>query len=388
MDNKRINIVGDKYSFTYLACVKRYGKNFKYSSDKGHPALVNGLINGTVSKNESSVVPLWNSNSGTVDMDGLKRVEKIFLGEVGKILDLWPNKIEYALGCNGKIANESRLFTVKVAKNQCSKYLSRIKRDPFNGGYNSTTEAVDAFQEELSRNDMVLCSKELLKDRRIKVIQKEIANPYNNTVFSTLNKLPCNNKTKPCYSLGCLTTQLSGDVPVDLDNYWRSLITDDEIQESDNVLLAIPKILFVLRYEESKVIVVLEMQTDDYKKDCWPVPEEETKIDLKGQVGYVKVPFTIETKELFIKKFNVNKEEIIFYGNKGTFFWGAPSLNIFVNGFEPNLVKNCALKQVEYFDHLMKRGAKIPEDAKKIIKKFRKNKDTVRLGIKSKPTKP
>ena len=182
----RTNIVGKKHSFTYNAWKERYDDKNPFKGYDSHAKLVKALLDKKIPKDETSIVPLWNSNSGLVDMDQKTNTAELFLGNAGNIVDLWPNEITYGLGVKGgTLHKKCNIYSVKVASYQCRKFLMKLKvhkTDRFNG-YNTTTEAGEAFQIKAAIGDGLLCPNEFLKENSITTMKTHVTNPYNTTIF-------------------------------------------------------------------------------------------------------------------------------------------------------------------------------------------------------------
>ncbi|MDP3296402.1 MAG: prephenate dehydratase domain-containing protein [Thermodesulfovibrionia bacterium] len=394
---KKVHIVGGKYSFTYIAWKERYGNKNPFESHT-HGDLVTALLEGEIPRDEVSIVPLWNSNSGPVNMDQKTKTPDIFSGQAGAIVDLWPNGITYALGVKGdNLSDKCKIFSVKVASDQCRKFLKKIKvhnTERFKG-HNTTTEAGTFFQQNAAIGDGLLCSEMFLQDNGIATKNDRVTNPYNMTIFSTLNSLPkLRGKSKErMFSLGCIITELNGnELPPEFREYWKSLFTSHQAEDSIDILHEIPKILFILRYEQSKALMLLEMPSDT-PQNPWPEPEREADIidtgleiiDSKGQVGLIHQSFSAEEKTLFLNHFMVTEDKIVFYGLGETFIWASPALNIFVHGFDPELVKECALLQVLNLKSLMDYGISMPPSADKLLSNFERSRKRLKLDPSSQP---
>ena len=393
----KVHIVGGKDSFTHIAWKKRYGNKNPFESHS-HADLVTALLERRIPIDEVSIVPLWNSNSGTVNMNQKTKTPYIFSGQAGDIVDLWPNRITYTLGVKGdNLSDKCKIFSVKVASDQCRKFLKKIKVHNTKRfkGHNTTTEAGTSFQKNAVIGDGLLCSEMFLKDNGIATKSDRVTNPYNMTIFSTLNSLPklrIKSRGK-MFSLGCIITELNGnELPPEFRDYWKSLFTSHQAEDSIDILYEIPKILFILRYEQSKALMLLEMPSDT-PQNPWPEPERGTDvmdndleiIDSKGQVGLIHKSFSTEEKTLFLNHFMVAEDKIVFYGLGETFIWASPALNIFVHGFDPNLVKECALLQVLNLKSLMDYGISMPPSADKLLSNFERSRKRLKLDPASQP---
>lgn len=174
-------------------------------------------------------------------------------------------------------------------------------------------------------------------------------------------------------------------MPTEFIAHWNDITKSREILSAKNILYASPKIDFILRYEQSKALVLLEMTASKDLSNPWLDVSGDSSIDSLGQVGLLRKSFALETCEL-VKGLCKDKRKVIFYGKpgKGNCFWACPSLNICVHGFEPELVKNCAKIQVIRFSNLLKEGVKFPDEAVRILRQFDKNEALVKLAADSK----
>jgi Prephenate dehydratase len=125
-----IYVVGNEGSFTWLATNRRYGRGHKLIGGYTQPSLLVNLAIGKTSRiTESAIVPIWNSNSGTIKFDQQKDEDTTagtLKGDAGQIIDLWGHKISYALGVEGaNLAQNGKIYSVAVAKDQCSDFFDR-----------------------------------------------------------------------------------------------------------------------------------------------------------------------------------------------------------------------------------------------------------------------
>ena len=399
MSSKKVHIVGEKNSFTFNACVKRYPNGYEFSSHS-HAVLVNNLLDKKIPVGESSIVPLWNANVGTIDMDRRTKTSQIFMGEAGNIVDLWPEQIIFELGVrgNGELLTDCDIYSVHVAKDQCSNFLKSINvHEQLNRfkGDDTTTIAANSFKTSAKQGDGLLCGSELLNSEGL-TPKGNRANPYNMTVFSTIDSLPINReKKKHIYSLGCILVDLNGDtLPIDFVDYWKGLLPEYVAEKNENLLLEMPKIMFIIRYEGAKALLLLEMPSPDFLENPWPTPdiiEIDPSVDRKSeivsceQVGGIYESYVETENNLFSKDFKLQNKDIIFYGLKDTFLWGSPAINIFVHGFDQNLVKECARLQVMRLIELKNYGIAMHPDAEEILKKFEDNPGNILLSTDSQP---
>lgn len=394
----KVHIVGRKYSFTYNACTNRYPNGYSFDYHE-QTILVTLLLERKIPLDEPSIVPLWNSNTGTIDMDEKKvQTAKILLGEAGNIVDLWPEEIIYELGVqgNGQLFVDCDIYSVKVANDQCSRFLQtigvrgseRFKPRP------TTTDAAKAFLDSARQGDGLLCSSELLNDNGFTPKGNQ-ANPFNMTVFSTINLLPVQvEKQGNIYSLACILTEVNGNnLSTDFVDYWKNLFSEQAAEQTKDLLLEMPKIVFILRYEGSKALLLLEMPSPDFSENPWPAPDID--VDSSGemrsdiisceQVGGIFESYVATERSLFLNNFKQRDIDVIFYGSEKSFLWGSPALNIFVHGYDPSLVKECARLQVVRLRDLMNYGIPMSQSAQEILKRFETNPGSVLLSVDSQP---
>lgn len=386
----KIHIVGEKYSFTYLSAQRRYGSSHKFSMGKTHRQLVDQLLSGKINKIDTAVVPIWNSHSGTINMDQETRTVDMLTGKAGDVVDLWGDRIMFALGVKGfRLLSRYNVYSAIVAEQQCSQFLNKekiINKKRF-FPESTTTNAYKAFSSKARKGDGILCSRELLDVHKVKIIKYDVANRYNITAFFTFNTLPCSRRNGSNFSLGCISMNLSGNsLPYDFIDYWKGIA-----QSSANAASAdIPKIIFVVRYNESKALVLLEMPTHDPSIDPWEMPESGSTLNSFGQVGIIGTSFNQNIKELLINSFKVRENMSVFYGTgqKGSYLWSCPSLDISVHGFDPDLVKDCARIQVLHLKNLMNYGVDFSYPAAKILASFETNQKRLKLAVNSRPDSP
>lgn len=389
----KIHIVGKKHSFTHDACEIRYPQKRRGTRKfvaYTHKELVSALMDEAIPIKEPVLVPLWNSNAGTVEMTKQDRTVKLFLGKAGFILDIWPQQIVFKLAVkNGKISSKSRIFSVGVAKEQCSKFFKKnnIPTSQF-VGKGATTEAADAFLNGAEPGDGLLCSEKLLNAHNLNILDEEVTNQNNFTIFSTFNKLPVSFKGKPKVSLGCISVGLDGnEIPYEFIDYYKGMLDISELEKSQDSSLIMPKILFILRYEESKALMLMEMYAGTSNKSPWETPEIETDLDFHDEVGRVFESLSAKVSELFRNSLNSN-ENCVFYGFGSCYMWACPALNISVHGYDRELVQKCAEIQVLHLKSLLDAGLELPDPAVTELRRFERDPAKLKLSITSKPETP
>lgn len=390
---ENIHVVGEEGSFTWLATVERYNRRHKLIGGYSQQKLLERL--SRIKKNrisESAIAPIWNSNFGTIALSdtGEDLTAGTLKGEAGRIVDIWGKRIFFSCGVYGKkLFINGDIYSVKVARHQCSDFFDANKKLNFvNGGFDTTTIAYRKFDKNKRFGDGLLCSIELLRKYNINIFKGDVANPFNYTVFFGFNAHPDTKKKVPRISLGCFQMVLEGTnkLPVEFIDYWKDVTRTKEILQSDRVLDAIPKISFILRYEQSKALMLTEMPSRKDLRSPWSNIAGDSTVESLGQIGLLQNSFTSETCNL-IKQFKLRGREVLFYGkpDKNTYFWVCPSLKISVHGFEAELVKSCAKIQVMQLKNLQKDGVPFPKEAAAILNKYDRYKGVLKLAADSMP---
>jgi prephenate dehydratase len=376
---KTIHIVGQEGSFTHGAALKRYSGKQKFVGHKSHHDLVTSLIDRKIPEGEVSVVPLWNSNTGIINMKQATETTRVFHGDATRIRDLWPHRILFQLAIPEGVFNAaSRIFSVKVAAYQCSKFLEQhgvLAGKRFIES-NTTTEAMETFKKDHKNNDGILCDENLLQHHGYTGIPDVSATNANNmTIFATIGGLPNDQFSKPEWVLGCFTTPVEGhELPVDFIDYYERLVTHSLSGQSNDVVASIPKILFIVRDEKSaKVLMLLEMPADTDGKGDWEAPDVETTIDVT-EVGELQRSYTSQASNLMRESFECN--EYCFYGAEGCYMWICPLLQISVHGYDKDLVRESARMQVLRLRALINEGRKASDEVKRVLR-F----DLAKLGL-------
>ncbi len=389
----KIHIVGEEHSFTYDACESRYPKK-KGDTRKfipyGHKELVSALMEKTISVKEPALVPLWNSNAGTVEMGRQDRTVNLFLRKAGSIHDIWPQQTVFKLTVkNGSISSESKIFSVGVAEKQCSGFFKKhnIDASQFNGK-GATTKAAAAFIKEAKSGDGLLCSENLLNAEGLDISDEEVTNPNNFTIFSTFNKMPIPFPGKPKVSLGCISMGLDrNEIPYEFIDYYKDMLDMSEIEQAQDLPLSMPKILFILRYEESKALMLMEMDGGTSAESPWEAPEIGSGLDFYDEVGRVFESLSLKVSDLFKNKFN-SGDNCVFYGFGSSYMWVCPALNISVHGYDKELVQKCAEIQVRHLKSLLDAGIELPKPAVAELKRFAKDPGSLKLAADSEPDGP
>jgi prephenate dehydratase len=389
----KIHIVGKEYSFTYDACKIRYPEKQGDSHEfipHSHKELVSALLEKSITIEEPAVVPLWNSNTGTVEMSTQDFTVKLFQKKAGPIHDMWPQQIVFKLAVkNGGISSESEIFSVKVAKEQCSGFFKKynIVTNQFDGK-GSTTEAADSFLKEARPGDGLLCSENLLIDRGLTASDEEVTNPNNFTIFSTFNKMPSSFPSQHKVTLGCISVGLDGnEIPYEFIDYYKNMLDMSEIEQAEDASLSMPKILFILRYDESKVLMLMEMDRVTSAESPWETPEIESGLDFYDEVGRIFESLSLKVSDLFKNKFTVGND-CVFYGFGSSYIWACPALNISVHGYDKDLVRTCAKVQVLHLKSLLDSGVELPDSAKDVLQRFADNPAILKLSPDSVPDSP
>lgn len=390
----KIHVVGDEGSFTWLVSVERYGKGNRLIGGYGQQDLLKKLSRKKKNRiKESSVVPIWNSNFGTVAFNkkaGEDLTAGTLRGDAGDIIDVWGRRIAFNLGVHGsKLAKDGTVYSVAVAQAQCSDFFDTHKGIKFDGDKTKTTNiACRNFLNNRKDGNGLLCSIELLEKHKIQIIKGDFANPFNYTVFFGVNRYPSKKEFIPKISLGCFLMDLQGQngLPTEFIAHWNDITKSKDILGAKNIIQSLPRINFILRFEQSRALVLMEMPARRDLVNPWVDTAGDSKIESLGQVGLLKKSFIFETCGL-IESFHRNKRKAIFYGRdgKGSYFWFCPPLKIAVHGFEAELVKNCARIQVIRLNNLFKEGLEFPDEAKAILRQFPKREKSLKLAANSKP---
>ena len=389
----KTHIVGEEHSFTYDACDDRYPQKRGSAREfvpYGHKELVSALMEKTISVKEPALVPLWNSNAGTVEMGRQDRTVNLFLRKAGSIHDIWPQQIVFKLTVkNGSISSESKIFSVGVAEKQCSGFFKKhnIGSSQFNGT-GATTEAAKAFIDGAKPGDGLLCSENLLKFNEFVISEEEVTNPNNFTIFSTFNKLPNSLSGKPKISLGCISVGLDdNEIPYEFIDYYKNMLDMSEIEDVKDSPLSMPRILFVLRYEESKALMLMEMDSGTSAKSPWEAPDIGSDLDFHDEVGRVYNALSLQVSDLFKNNFK-GSDDCVFYGFGSSYMWVCPALNISVHGYDKELVRSCANVQVFHLKTLLDSGIEFSPSAKTILRRFARDSSRLKLSPDSEPDFP
>ena len=387
----KYHVVGEKMSFTHLACIERYGKQNKVIDGYTFDKLVEKVKKKKL-KDDTAVIPLWNSNFGTIAF----KVEKeeitagLLKGVDGRIIDAWGTHIPFHCATkDGKFSTKRKVYSVKVAQGQCSNFLKKHKLELVDGGCSTTTEAFKKYTQSIITTDTVLCSPELLKLNNVVPIKKSVQNPLNFTVFFSFNKKL---NLKPKYSLCCFLMDLQGsvNVPIEFTNYWRELIESMKVKKTSELFNGLPRIIFVLRYKNSKVLVLAEMPVNNGNDDPWLRPDFESGIESFPQVGGTHKSIASETCAL-AKALKNSNQRAIFYGHETyeTYFWACPELNTVVQGADQKLVQNFSKLQVNTMVSLKEKyGLVLNEKINKLLNAYIKNNEYLLLGPKSVHSRP
>ena len=134
-----IFVVGDNGSFTWEATIKRFGSTHKLTNGGSQLQLLRKLLR--INKRRivgSSIVPIWNSNSGTIVLDDKTNEDLTagtLKGDAGKIIDLWGERIIFGFGVVGKkLVKGAKIYSVSVAEWQCSDFIAENPDAIFGSG--------------------------------------------------------------------------------------------------------------------------------------------------------------------------------------------------------------------------------------------------------------
>ena len=180
-----IYVVGEEGSFTWDATIKRYGKGNRLIGVPSQPELLKGLsIKNKKRIKGAAVAPIWNSNSGTITFDqktGENLTAGALKGDSGNIIDLWGRRIIFSLGVHEtRLASDGTVYSVAVAKAQCSDFFGKNKTIKFHSDTTKSTNiAFRDFNKDKKNGNGLLCNIELLKKHNIRIIRGDFANQFN-----------------------------------------------------------------------------------------------------------------------------------------------------------------------------------------------------------------
>jgi hypothetical protein len=332
-------------------------------------------------------------------MDKQTMTVQLFRGEAGNIVDFWPEQIVFELGVSGnqELSDRCNIFSVHIANDQCSRFLKSIhvhETERFKGA-DTTTNAASIFQSVAEAGDGLLCSRSLLASNGLDS-KRDCTNPFNFTLFSAINALPMPREYGDhMYSLACVIVDLNNDkLPYDFIKYWQQLFSEQDAEAATNVLDEMPKILFIIRFQEAKALLLLEMVSRNPSESPWPIPDiDDPGLEVRNeifsieQVGAIHESYVATERALFISRFIEHGHEtaVIFYGLEESFMWGAPALNVFVHGYDFKLVKECARLQIKRLASLADYGIPVPATASELLDRYDADQRSMRLSTDSLP---
>jgi hypothetical protein len=181
------------------------------------------------------------------------------------------------------------------------------------------------------------------------------------------------------------------ELPSEFISYYKQLTDSLEVSEIPDFNKAIPKILFILRYEESRAILLLEMYGTSPENNPWQTPdldEQENCLELYNDVGHMHDAFSSKVSFLFENGLRCDKD-FVFYGFGDSYMWACPALNISVHGYDKDLVRSCANMQVLHIKSLFDSGLiELTTEAQSFLDHFQQNPLNVCLSPDSEPDKP
>lgn len=382
-----IHIVGSQGSFTHDASRGRYGDAHTYVGHT-HGELVAQLLKKRIVGADCAVVPLWNSNAGVINMDQQTRTADLILGRGGWLHDLWPHQIVFRLTLNGSLTRRTEIHSVAVALQQCSRFLRQqgISSDRRFRAANSTTAAADQFTKSGAPSVGLLCGEPLLAAHGLVPTDDDVTNPNNLTVFSCHNQRPDGAPTNASTSLGSVLVRIDGtELPSEFIEYYKELVSVPRLEQLDDPLTGMPRILFILRHQESKALMLLEMGTAADGDSPWQPPDVETEIRL-DEVGRIASPFAPQVSDLFAHRFDCR--EHCYYGCDSSYTWVCPALNISVSGYDKDLVRESAKVQLLHLKSLCDGGIKFPAPAEAMLGLYEADPGKFRLSPGSEPDTP
>jgi hypothetical protein len=132
-----------------------------------------------------------------------------------------------------------------------------------------------------------------------------------------------------------------------------------------DIVTTLPKIVFIVRDERARALMLLEMQSETKNGADWETPDVETSIQV-SEVGALLQSYVTQVAGLMNSSFACG--DYCFYGSQGCYVWACPHLNISVHGYDQDLVRESARMQVLMLKSFVDAGQSAPAEAKRILK--------------------
>lgn len=355
--------VGKKYSMTYSACRKKFPKRKITPCEKFED--VKGIIKKGLSANKSAVLPFWNSYRGRI---ALTEPEKLIFDAVSPVSEIWCDRIIFVCAKRNSITGTSRkIGSAEVALQQCSKFLEKENLVNSFYEYETTTAAV----AELLRGkiDLVLCGKELAEANGLEILNEDCSNPLNTTTFTEFMK---RGQERGNVHLAAI------EMPrLDMG---RTTQAHEKIMEGiyDDVddFSIMPKIVFAMQMPKHEDKYWLLIEFPNFPGDGSPLPPFDAQEDVHviDRAGRMKKDFSSLACDYMVKTFHDYKwPEFAGYGVHGAYSCACPVLDIFVQGYDPDIVKDTAILSLKQHVKLYGQEIRHPNPvAKKCLNKLLK----------------
>lgn len=338
---------------TYSACRRKFPQRKLTSRET--PEEIEQLrdtIRRGIPADKRAVLPVWNSNTGKIQ---LAEPEKLIFDMVSSISELWCNRIIFPYVKMPYFERTPRkIGSAKVARQQCSKFLEGESLAKDFSEYLTTTSAVADLRG--GKIEGALCSRELAKALSLKILREDCSNPLNATTFAEFVKWE---QTEGNVHLAAVemprldmgkTTQIHEEIMMDIF---------EDVAEFSHM----PKIIFAMELREDKYGLLIEFP--DFPKDGSPLsPAFNGKADVKvvNRVGRLLKDFSSRACDYMGETFcDDTWPDFASYGLHGAYFCICPALDIFVQGYDPNIVKEIALLSLEKHVDLFAQSVEHPD---------------------------
>jgi len=322
-----------------------------------------------------SILPMWNSHKGEIDIS--HAFEMIFQ-QLVKLHTLWPKTIVFECVGKGeiKLKDIKKIISVKVAKEQCSKFIKDIGAE-----FVPAKATTDAFKIFKRSDDIhaVLCAPGQNKDN-LKVLCKNAANPVNFTTFALLACLE--SETWGGSEWGSLYGKLNPKTRVyfGVQMPIRNVAFSDdqkalfsELTAETDSIKDVPRILFVTRRSLDKCGLLIEAEQEDLPDDILTDEGYSTEIKVIQDIGETHSNYTERIRSFLSNEFSGHvKHDFVRHRSveNDTCFFACPPLEIIIHGFEYNVVEPVMKLLIDKYFDLYNNGIKCTEAQKGFFKKY------------------
>ncbi len=325
---------------TYLACKKRFPR--RRLTFKKFKEIKNALRKG-LPINKSAALPLWNSNRGIIPKSS---PEELIFEEVARISTLWCERIIFVYATKPQFDGQPRrIGSAEVAYQQCSNFLRKMGVTNRFVKCSTTTKAV----ARLKRGDFdaCLCSRELAEAKGLNTNMEDCANPYNVTTFSEFAKVVPPTGKVPLVAINVPKLDNGRITPAHVD-----LMA--EIFGGVTNFASMPKFVFAMQTREDRYGILIEFPNFNVKGLPLHLFEEQPDVQVIGEAGNLQESFSSHACAFLLRIFKMKEwHNFASYGLHEAYFCACPKLDIFVQGYKPNVVEQIARlslrKHVELF---------------------------------------